>query len=450
MENSASDNYFLLNMGLIVFFMQAGFGLLEAGCVRAKNVTNILFKNYMDVAVAAVCYFSVGWAFANAGVGYNEGDPEATHANGFIGWGNFFLNDEKVNSQANHMASFFFQFAFAATAATIVSGAVAERVKFEAYLIYSAIITAFIYPIGAHWGWNEMGFLYKGVDVDKVNVNYVDYAGSGIVHIVGGTAALAGAFVTGPRLARSKGPIPGHNIAYQALGGFILMFGFFAFNGGSELAISSHRNSVNVAQAFVSTLLCGAGGILSSVILSRTLDSVWDLSVVINGSLTGMVAACAGCNQFRPYAALIVGLIAGVVYVGSAKLVEKLKIDDPLNAAAVHLGGGFWGVLAVALLGEKVGLFYGNGTEPAFGKVAFTQFGFNLLGALIYMAWAGSLSFGMFKVLDMCDLLRVPESVEHAGLDVSKHGGHGYFMAMEHDDDDCSPQGSDSKAVPQI
>lgn len=437
----AVDDFFLVTMGLIVFFMQAGFGLLEAGCVRAKNVTNILFKNYMDVSVAAICYMSLGWAFANAG----DGD-----SNGFIGYGNFFLNKEHKNEAT--MGSFFFQFAFAATAATIVSGAVAERVKFEAYLIYSAVITAFIYPIGAHWGWNNGGWLKKGITVALDNkdtpVSYVDFAGSGVVHIVGGTAALMGALVTGPRLARVKGPIPGHNIAYQALGGFILMFGFFAFNGGSELAIHKKVHANAVAQAFVSTLLCGSGAILSSVVLSRVLTKVWDLSTVINGSLTGMVAACAGCNGFRPYAALIVGLIAGVVYVFTEKLMTKLKIDDPLNAVAVHLGGGFWGVIACALLSEDYGLFYG---DDAFGKVRFAQLGWNLLGACAYFVWAGALSFGMFYLLKMVNLLRVPEAVEHAGLDVSKHGGHGYYMQMEHDDDECHPEVSnDSKAVPQI
>lgn len=418
--NTAVNDQFLLLMGLLVFLMQAGFGLLEAGSVRAKNVTNILFKNYLDVAVASLSYWAIGWAISNGAEGSSP----------FITTGDFFLKDEMNDAS---ISGFFFQFAFAATAATIVSGAVAERVKFEAYLIYSAVITALIYPIGAYWGWHGEGWLKKGFSTDYGQVTYTDYAGSGIVHMVGGTAALAGAVFTGPRLARRDGPIPGHSIAMQTLGGFILMFGFFAFNGGSELAISSSPSSQNVGQAFISTLLCGSGGMLSAVVGERIFGKVWNLSTAINGSLTGMVAACAGCDGLRPYAAVLVGLVAGVIYLLAEKLMTKLKVDDPLNAVAVHLGGGLWGVMTVPLLHENYGVFY-----KSFDNHSVSLLGWNAVGALAYFSWAAVTSSGMFLLLKFVGLLRVDEETERRGLDVSKHGGHGYYMVM--DDDDARPQ----------
>lgn len=265
--------------------------------------------------------------------------------------------------------------------------------------------------------------------MDGAKIQYMDYAGSGIVHMVGGTAALVGALLTGPRLGRSNGPIPGHNIGFQALGGFILMFGFFAFNGGSELAINTSANSKNVGQAFISTLLCGSGGMISAVIFEKIFGKTWDLSTAINGSLAGMVSACAGCDGLRPYAAVFVGLCAGLVYCLVASLMNKLKIDDPLNAVAVHLGGGFLGVMSVPLLHEDLGIFY-----KEFDKHSLALLGWNLLGALAYFIWAGATSFGMFYLLKSVGMLRVSEEVERAGLDVSKHGGHGYYMSMDDND----------------
>eukprot|EP00121_Abeoforma_whisleri_P007349 Awhi_evm2s6708 len=292
-----SDNqYFLLTMGLFVFLMQLGFAFLEAGSVRSKNTTNILLKNLLDAVLGALSYWAFGWAFA-----YGNG-------NTFIGHSNFFLAD----FDRTRYAEWFFQFVFAATAATIVSGAVAERCSFVAYISYSIFITGFVYPVGTHWAWDATGWLADGPD----GIFFKDFAGSAIVHVVGGTAALIGAIALGPRIGRftdgKDTPIPGHSVAFTALGGLILWVGFYAFNGGSQLAITSDGDGTAVSLVFVNTTLAGAGGALIAMLI-KFFEAHHYISLLtgINGLLAGMVSICASCNAVEPWAAFVIGCIGG-------------------------------------------------------------------------------------------------------------------------------------------
>ncbi|XP_027047249.1 putative ammonium transporter 1 isoform X2 [Pocillopora verrucosa] len=398
--------------------MQTGFAFLEAGSVRSKNTTNILIKNFLDVFIGAVAYWLFGYAFAFG-----------VESNGFIGHKFFALAD----LPADKYSHWFFHFVFAATAATIVSGAMAERTEFKAYLLYSVFLTGFVYPIVTHWAWDENGWLYKGVEYTKDNVTmtvaYQDFAGSGVVHVLGGTVALVGAAIVGPRLGRFVNGVPvllaGHTVPKAALGGFILFFGFLAFNGGSQAAIASPGDADAVALSIVNTVLGGASGALTAMIIKRLgfADKYWSLLFTINGGLTGMVALCAGCNAVHPYAAFIIGIIAGMAYVGWSTLMIRLKIDDPLDAVAVHLGGGFWGVLSVPIFNKDSGIFYdGSGHS-------FRLFGWNLLGVLVIMAWSAALSLILFVVLRVTKQLRVSAEIEEKGLDIPKHGEPAYPLA---------------------
>ncbi|CAH3160543.1 unnamed protein product [Pocillopora meandrina] len=412
------DQFFLIIMGCLIFFMQTGFAFLEAGSVRSKNTTNILIKNFLDVFIGAVAYWLFGYAFAFG-----------AESNGFIGHKFFALAD----LPADKYSHWFFHFVFAATAATIVSGAMAERTEFKAYLLYSVFLTGFVYPIVTHWAWDENGWLYKGVEYTKDNVTmtvaYQDFAGSGVVHVLGGTVALVGAAIVGPRLGRFVNGVPvllaGHTVPKAALGGFILFFGFLAFNGGSQAAIASAGDADAVALSIVNTVLGGASGALTAMIIKRLgfADKYWSLLFTINGGLTGMVALCAGCNAVHPYAAFVIGIIAGMAYVGWSTLMIRLKIDDPLDAVAVHLGGGFWGVLSVPIFNKDSGIFYdGSGHS-------FRLFGWNLLGVLVIMAWSAALSLILFVALRVTKQLRVSAEIEEKGLDIPKHGEPAYPLA---------------------
>ncbi|PIK40591.1 ammonium transporter-like protein [Apostichopus japonicus] len=301
--------------------MQCGFAFLEAGSVRAKNTTNILMKNLLDVFLGAVAYWAFGYAFA-------FGDQ----SNSFIGFSNFFF----INLPDTSLSFFFFHFVFAATAATIVSGAMAERTSFLGYMIYSVCITGFVYPVVSHWAWSGTGWL--GAGPGNPNVGYQDFAGSSVVHMVGGTAALIGASVLGPRTGRftNGSDFRGHTVPLVALGGFILFFGFFSFNGGSQASISSPGDGVVVANAITNTIICGAAAALVSLVLGKLVygKMKWSLLVTINGGLTGMVAICAGCNSLYAWGAFATGIIAGAIFIGVSMLVEKAQIDDPLDAVA--------------------------------------------------------------------------------------------------------------------
>ncbi len=412
------NNAWLMLTAFLVFFMQAGFAMVEAGFVRSKNTTNILMKNVLDCCIGSIAFFLVGWAFA-----YGASDS----TNGFIGLGNFALND------FSDYASWIFQFAFAATAATIVSGAMAERTKFGAYLFYSVFISAIIYPVVVHWAWSGDGWLTAFKD-DPIGGNgYIDFAGSGVVHMVGGIAGLMGAIAVGPRIGKftEKGAnaIPGHNIAIATLGMFILWFGWYGFNPGSTLALSGGTSALAARVAVTTTLAAGTGGVVA-VLFTKLTTGIYDMGLTVNGILGGLVGITAPCATVDPWAAIVIGGVAAIVVIQGVKLLDALKIDDPVGAVSVHGFAGAWGVLSVGLLSSqdgissagylddsKYGLLLGGGVE---------QLGIQALGVLCIFAWtavtAGILFFGLKAV----GQLRVSAEEEHQGLDLLEHGIDAY------------------------
>lgn len=351
----AVNTFFLIVAAALVFFMQAGFAMLTAGLTRSKNTTNILFKNLMDFVMCSIAFWAVGW-----GIAYG------TSAGGFIGTDQFFLSAVTAEGEVPVLASWFFQVVFAGTAATIVAGAMAERTKFVAYLIYSFIISLFIYPVVVHWVWSGAGWLNTYSGSTEGNWGFTDFAGSTVVHSVGGWASLVGAMILGPRLGRF-GPngkprvIPGHNMSLAALGTFILWLGWFGFNPGSQLAIASQGDADAVAMVAVTTNLAAAAGALGALFTAWLRYGKPDLGQTLNGVLGGLVAITAGCAYVDPLSSIIIGFIAGPIVVFSAELLEKLKIDDPVGAVPVHLVNGIWGTLAVGLFASVPG----NTVRPA-------------------------------------------------------------------------------------
>ncbi|XP_076114294.1 putative ammonium transporter 1 isoform X1 [Mytilus galloprovincialis] len=408
-----ADIFFLIMMANTIFLMQGGFAFLEAGSVRSKNTTNILIKNLLDAFISGISYWMVGYAF-----GFGDG-------NAFIGYSGFALSGVEGSSYAY----WFFQYVFAATAATIVSGAVAERCDFVAYLVYSSCITGFIYPVLTHWAWSSDGWLAVGFTDGPIEITYSDFAGSGIVHCAGGVAAFVAAAVMGPRIGRfdketgNPVDIKGHSVPFAALGGFILLFGFLAFNGSSHGAISSAGDGVAVATAVKNTVLGGTGGAFLTLTLNRLKwigDSTWSFLTTLNGCLAGMVAVCASCNQITTYGAFIIGIIGGVMYMITTWTILKLKVDDPLDATAVHFGGGVWGVIACALFSTEFGVLY------HWDKRSALQLAWQLAGLSAIITWTATLSFVMFYTLKKVSLLRVSFEFEMKGLDIPKHGEPAY------------------------
>ncbi|OWF37328.1 putative ammonium transporter 1 isoform X2 [Mizuhopecten yessoensis] len=417
--NDNMDQFFLITMGTIIYLMQGGFALLEAGSVRSKNTTNILIKNLLDSFISGVCYWLFGYAFAFGG------------GNAFIGTENF----AHSNLEDTEYAYWFFHFVFAATAATIVSGAVAERCDFVAYLVYSSLITGFIYPVLTHWAWSSEGWLLKGftytVDNETtIDVSYNDFAGSGVVHMLGGIAAFTAALIMGPRIGRfdkdtgAPEDIKGHSVPLSALGGFILLFGFFAFNGSSQGAISNEGDGAAVATAVKNTVISGSSGALVTLIMNRLPfigDKKWSFLTTLNGALTGMVSVCGAANQIETYGALCIGAIGGCAYMITTWVVLfKFKVDDPLDATAVHFGGGTWGVIAVAFFSTDFGILYHWDTRSGL------YLAWQLVGVLAIVAWGGILCVLMFFILKKLNLLRVSFEYEMKGLDIPKHGEPAY------------------------
>ncbi|KAK3102396.1 hypothetical protein FSP39_011122 [Pinctada imbricata] len=413
--NDNMDQSFLLTMGIIIYLMQGGFALLEAGSVRSKNTTNILIKNLLDSFVSGIFYWLIGYAFA-----YGSG-------NSFIGYDNF-AHDGLKNTD---YATWFFQYCFAATAATIVSGAVAERCEFVAYLVYSSMITGFIYPVVSHWAWSSDGWLGKGFEhTSGTTITYRDFAGSGAVHTLSGVAAFVGAAVMGPRIGRfdkeTKRPedIKGHSVPLAALGGFILIFGFLAFNGASQGSISGENDGAIVSIAIKNTVMAGSGGAFTTMFMNRLKlfgDAKWSFGITLNGCLSGMVSICSSCNEVETYSALATGIIGGVAYmIVTWLMLNKLHVDDPLDACAVHFGGGVWGVIALAFFSNEVGIFYHWNADSGL------QLAWQLVGLLTIIVWTAVLSFIMFYILKKFDLLRVPFILEMKGLDIPKHGEPAY------------------------
>ncbi len=399
MDAKAIDTIWVLLATVLVFFMQAGFAMVEAGFTRAKNVGNIIMKNFMDFSIGSLVFWLVGFSIM-------FGDD----VGGFIGTANFFFTKSYGNGIPD-MAVLIFQTVFAATAATIVSGAMAERTKFSTYLIFSLVITAVIYPISGHWVWGG-GWLSE--------IGFHDFAGSTVVHSVGGWAALAGAMIIGPRIGKYNGKakaILGHNMVLGALGVFILWLGWFGFNPGSTLAASGD-NVYAIASIFITTNLAAAAGSMATMFVTWKKYGKPDLSMTLNGALAGLVAITAGGDIVSPGGAVIIGLIAGVTVVfGIEILDQKLKIDDPVGAITVHGINGALGTLLVGLFATEGGLFYGGG---------FQLLGIQALGVAAVGAWAFTMAYILFTVLKKTVGLRVSEQEEREGLDIHEHGQSSY------------------------
>jgi Amt family ammonium transporter len=402
------DNIWVLVAAILVIFMNAGFGMLETGFCRQKNAVNILCKNLIVFALATLAFWALGFSLAFG-----------SSAGGFLGAGGWFLSSEDPATYGLEDYTltipvfFLFQAAFAGTAATIVSGAVAERIKFIDFVIFSVILTAIVYPISVHWVWgggmlSEIGFLG--------GAGFSDFAGSTVVHSAGGWAALMGAAILGPRIGKYQdgqpSALPGHNMSIATLGCLILWIGWFGFNPGSELAANEA-----VPYIAVTTNLAAAAGGVAATFTSWTLSGKPDLSMIINGILAGLVAITAGCAGVSYLGAVIIGIIGGILVVFSVYFFDSIKIDDPVGAVSVHLVNGVWGTLAVGLFDMEGGLFYGGG---------ITQLVAQILGILTIGLWIVVCSTIVWSILKSTLSLRVTEEEELIGLDIGEHGMEAY------------------------
>ncbi|MCG5057945.1 MAG: ammonium transporter [Limnoraphis sp. WC205] len=398
------NTIWILIASILVIFMNAGFAMLETGFCRHKNAVNILAKNLIVFAIATLIF----WAFGFSAMFGGE--------NPFIGGGGYFLSGESATYGLDPFPAglpvtvfFLFQVAFAGTAATIVSGAVAERIEFVAFLLFSVLLVGIAYPITGHWIWDSSGWLAAA--------GFSDFAGSTVVHSVGGWAALMGAAFLGPRMGRygedgSPRAIPGHNMSIATLGCLILWVGWFGFNPGSQLAVDEL-----VPYIAVTTCLGGAAGGVVATAVSWWKDGKPDLSMIINGILAGLVGITAGCNGVSYWGAVIIGLIAGVLVVYAVGFFDKLQIDDPVGATSVHLCCGVWGTLAVGLFNTKSGLFYGGG---------FGQLGSQILGILSVGGFTVVVSTIFWLALKATVGIRVHPEQEYEGLDIAEHGMEAY------------------------
>ncbi len=400
------NTVWMLVCAFLVFFMQPGFAMLEVGFTRAKNAANILMKNLMDFSIGSLAYWAIGFGIM---FGASRG--------GLFGTSGFFLSDGDPSTGDGmwKIAFWLFQVVFAATSATIVSGAMAERTKFKSYLIYCVFICAFIYPAVGHWVWGG-GWLSK--------LGMIDFAGSAVVHSVGGWCALAGAIAVGPRLGK-YGPngqvnaIPGHNIPLAALGVFILWFGWFGFNAGS----TTSGMNLSIGVIAVTTNLAAAAGAVAAMIMVWIWHGKPDTSMTLNGALAGLVGITAPCANVSPSSAVIIGAVAGVLVVLAVEFVDRiLKIDDPVGAISVHGVCGAWGTLAAGLFAQSKyggvdGLFFGGG---------FSQLGVQALGVVSIFAWSFICASVLFAVIKIVVGLRVSPEEELRGLDIEEHGIESY------------------------
>lgn len=422
MENKIIfDTIWVLIAAMLVFFMNLGFALVESGFARAKNAVNILSKNFIVFAVSSLAFWIIGW-----GLMYGDG-------NDFLGLSGLFGLGGADNSPSTGdsysgvysamswatvplLAKFFFQLVFAGTAATIVSGAVAERIKYISFIIFSFILVAIMYPITGHWIWGG-GWLAK--------LGFWDFAGSTVVHSVGGWAALAGAIILGPRIGKFKdgkvNPIPGHNMTSATIGVLVLWLGWFGFNPGSTMAADPE----SIARICVTTNSGAIAGLLASTAVAWLILGKPDLSMTINGCLAGLVAVTAGCAYISVGSSLIIGAIAGVIVVFAVLGFDKIKVDDPVGALAVHLANGVFGTLAVGLFAQDVfmpgttgnGLFFGGGVTLLINQ---------LIGVVAVGAFTFGISVIVWTVLKKTMGIRVSEAEEVEGLDIGEHGMEAY------------------------
>nr|WP_147822540.1 ammonium transporter [Salidesulfovibrio onnuriiensis] len=391
---------------ILVMFMQAGFGCVEAGFTRAKSAGNIMMKNFLDFAAGSVIFFLFGFALMFG-----------TDIGGFIGGSGFALGGVAEADLPWTYTFWFFQSVFAATAATIVSGGMAERTKFSNYVLVSIIVTGLIYPISGHWAWGSLWLGDAGAGWLE-GLGFNDFAGSSVVHSVGGWLALAGAMALGPRVGKytedgKAKAIPGHNIPLAGLGVFILWFGWFGFNPGST---TTADNTIGLIA--MNTSLAAAAGVLGAMCISWLRFGKPDISMTMNGALAGLVGITAPCATVTPGSSILIGLIAGVLVVLSIEFIDKvLKVDDPVGAVSVHGVCGAWGTISCGLFNVGDGLFMGGG---------FSLLGVQLLGAGAFFLWAFGGGYIMFAVVKGLFGLRVSKEDELKGLDVAEHGSESY------------------------
>ncbi|WVY96303.1 hypothetical protein V8G54_028454 [Vigna mungo] len=420
--------------------MQLGFAMLCAGSVRAKNTMNIMLTNVLDAAAGGIFYYLFGFAFA-------WGSP----SNGFIGKHYFGLTD--LHSEGLDYSNFLYQWAFAIAAAGITSGSIAERTQFVAYLIYSSFLTGFVYPVVSHWFWSPDGWASAIKQSDLLlSTGVIDFAGSGVVHMVGGVAGLWGALIEGPRIGRFDHAgravaLRGHSASLVVLGTFMLWFGWYGFNPGSFNKISVAYDSGTkygqwsaVGRTAVTTTLAGSTAALTTLFGKRLISGHWNVTDVCNGLLGGFAAITAGCSVVEPWAAIVCGFVASLVLIGCNKLAEKVRFDDPLEAAQLHGGCGAWGVLFTALFAKKeyVLQVYGEGRKHGL----FMGGGWNLLGAhviqiLVIVGWVSATMGPLFWGLKKLKLLRISSEDELAGMDLTRHGGFAYA----YEDDETQKHG---------
>ena len=400
--------------GILVFTMQAGFALVETGFTRAKNAANIMMKNIMDFAVGSLGFYILGAALMFG----------ASKAAGWLGWGGLGMPSLSGGEGIWDWTFFFFQTMFAATAATIVSGAVAERIEFKSYLIYSILVSAIVYPISGHWMWGSLAG--EGSQGWIEALGFHDFAGSTVVHSVGGWIALAGAIALGPRIGKYRhdgkaNPIPGHSLVLGTLGVLLLWIGWFGFNPGSYTA-----GIGSIGRVAMTTNLAACAGTIAALVTAWVVMGKPDLTMALNGSLAGLVAITASCDQVTCNAAVVIGLVAGVLVVLSVFFFDKIHIDDPVGAVSVHCVNGVWGTLAVGLFAAPASLGYGNDLVGLFYGGGFKYLGVQLVGVGMTAVWAFGMGFAIFMTLKKAGILRVSAKTELKGLDVTEHGQDAY------------------------
>ena len=404
-STSGIDTLWVLVAAFMVFLMQAGFGMLEAGLIRTKNTCNVLMNNFMDFCMASTAFFLFGYAFM-----FGKG-------NGFIGLNGWCLINATHEGTIPLEAAWLFHAVFCGAAATIVAGGIAERMKFKAYLIYSFLISALVYPIIGHWVWGG-GWLSS--------LGFADFAGSTVVHAVGGTAALVGTIMVGPRIGKfnkdgSANAIEGHSMALASLGTLILWFCWFGFNPGSTLSVG---NGSLMAKVAVNTNLAAAAGALAAMFLAWFLFGRPDLTMAMNGCLAGLVAITAPCAYVLPYESMTIGVIGGILVVFGTVFLDKIHVDDPVGASPVHMMNGIWGTIAVGIFGHKGlgglsmnGLLHGGG---------FKLLGIQTMGTITAVLFVVAAMTVIFKLIDKIVGLRVSRQDELKGLDISQHGMEAY------------------------
>lgn len=410
------NTVWMLLAAMLVFFMQPGFALVEAGFTRSKNTANILMKNLVDFMVGSILFWFIGFGLM-FGVGDVFGTP---HLFDLAAMDNIIQNGLPIEG------FLIFQTVFCATSATIVSGAMAERTKFSMYLVYTIAISVLIYPVSGHWTWG--GGWLTNADPSSFMMSFFgytfhDFAGSTVVHSVGGWIALVGAAILGPRLGKygkdgKSKAIPGHNLTLACLGVFILWFGWFGFNPGSQLAAATSGDQTAISHVFLTTNLAACAGGILALAVSWIKYGKPSLSLTLNGILAGLVGVTAGCDIVSPAGAALIGAICGTVMIFSVEFIEhRLKIDDPVGASSVHGVCGSLGTILTGLFAVDGGTFYGGG---------FGFLGAQIFGVIIVGGWAAIMGYIIFKVLDKVHGLRVPARVEEEGLDIYEHGESAY------------------------